>query len=53
MNSLQEKLGDTEHALLDLEERYKQANIKIKEKDFLIFNLLKSGEKNVVSYISS
>ncbi|XP_064973361.1 kinesin-like protein KIN-5A isoform X2 [Musa acuminata AAA Group] len=44
-----EKLGDTEHALLDLEERYKQANIKIKEKDFLIFNLLKS-EKVLVEH---
>ncbi|URE19822.1 KISc [Musa troglodytarum] len=44
-----EKLGDTEHALLDLEERYKQANIKIKEKEFLIFNLLKS-EKVLVEH---
>lgn len=38
------KLQETENSLLDLEERHRQANITIKEKEFLIFNLLKSGE---------
>ncbi|XP_074578266.1 kinesin-like protein KIN-5A [Curcuma longa] len=41
------KLVDTEHAYSDLEEKYRQANSKIKEKEFLIFNLLKS-EKALV-----
>ncbi|KAI3782388.1 hypothetical protein L2E82_12433 [Cichorium intybus] len=41
------KLQETEHSLLDLEERHRQANITIKEKEFLIFNLLKS-EKALV-----
>ncbi|WOL14877.1 kinesin-like protein KIN-5A [Canna indica] len=43
----QKKLVDTEHAFLDLEERYRQANSTIKEKEFLISNLLKS-EKALV-----
>ncbi|XP_051131910.1 kinesin-like protein KIN-5D [Andrographis paniculata] len=43
----QKKLLDTEHALLDLEERHRQANATIKEKEFLISNLLKS-EKALV-----
>ncbi|KAI3514212.1 hypothetical protein L1887_12531 [Cichorium endivia] len=41
------KLQETEHSLLDLEERHRQANITIKEKEFIIFNLLKS-EKALV-----
>ncbi|XP_024968259.1 kinesin-like protein KIN-5D [Cynara cardunculus var. scolymus] len=41
------KLQETEHSLLDLEERHRQANITIKEKEFLIYNLLKS-EKALV-----
>ncbi|PWA42619.1 kinesin motor domain-containing protein [Artemisia annua] len=41
------KLQETENSLLDLEERHRQANITIKEKEFLIFNLLKS-EKALV-----
>lgn len=40
----QKKLEVTEHALCDLEGRYKQANSLIKEKEYLISNLLKSGE---------
>lgn len=36
------KLEETEHALSDLEEKYKQANATIKEKDYIITNLLKS-----------
>ncbi|KAF3787285.1 kinesin-related protein [Nymphaea thermarum] len=41
------KLVDIEHALSDLEERYKQANAIIKEKEYLISNLLRS-EKALV-----
>lgn len=44
MLSPQKRLEDTEHALFDLEERYRQANATIKEKEYLISNLLKSGE---------
>ena len=40
-------LQETEHALADLEERFRQANATIKEKEYLIANLLKSGEANV------
>ncbi|KAH7667736.1 Plus-end-directed kinesin ATPase protein [Dioscorea alata] len=43
----QKKLEVTEHALCDLEGRYKQANSLIKEKEYLISNLLKS-EKALV-----
>ncbi|WOL08474.1 kinesin-like protein KIN-5A [Canna indica] len=42
LKKTQKILEDTELAMLDLEERYIQANSKIKEKEFLIFNLLKS-----------
>ncbi|PIA38806.1 hypothetical protein AQUCO_02700183v1 [Aquilegia coerulea] len=42
LDKTQKKLENTEHALYDLEERYKQANSTIKEKEFLISNLLKS-----------
>lgn len=40
---IQKRLQETEHVLLDLEERHRQANATIKEKEFLISNLLKSG----------
>ncbi|KAG8371393.1 hypothetical protein BUALT_Bualt13G0083100 [Buddleja alternifolia] len=43
----EKKLQETEHALLDLEERHRQANATIKEKEYLISNLLKS-EKALV-----
>lgn len=36
------KLRETEHSLFDLEEKHRQANVTIKEKEFLISNLLKS-----------
>ncbi|KVH88474.1 hypothetical protein Ccrd_026745 [Cynara cardunculus var. scolymus] len=36
------KLQETEHSLFDLEEKHRQANVTIKEKEFLISNLLKS-----------
>ncbi|CAL9138541.1 unnamed protein product [Musa acuminata var. zebrina] len=49
LKKTQKKLEDTEHAFFDLEERYRQANSKIKEKEFLIFNLLKS-EKSLVEH---
>ncbi|PKI31180.1 hypothetical protein CRG98_048426 [Punica granatum] len=42
-----QKLEETEHSLLDLEEKHRQANATIKEKEFLISNLLKS-EKALV-----
>ncbi|CDO98990.1 unnamed protein product [Coffea canephora] len=35
-------LQETEHALADLEERFRQANATIKEKEYLMANLLKS-----------
>ncbi|XP_010253418.1 PREDICTED: kinesin-like protein KIN-5D isoform X2 [Nelumbo nucifera] len=38
----QKKLEDTEHVLFDLEERYRQANATIKEKEYIISNLLRS-----------
>ncbi|GMN24432.1 hypothetical protein TIFTF001_000559 [Ficus carica] len=41
------KLEETEQVLFDLEEKHRQANVTIKEKEFLIFNLLKS-EKALV-----
>ncbi|KAJ6804908.1 putative 125 kDa kinesin-related protein [Iris pallida] len=42
LEKTQRKLGGTEHALCDLEERHRQANITIKEKEYLISNLLRS-----------
>ncbi|XP_039128668.1 kinesin-like protein KIN-5A [Dioscorea cayenensis subsp. rotundata] len=47
LEKTQKRLEDTEHALFDLEERYRQANATIKEKEYLISNLLKS-EKALV-----
>ncbi|KAK1589136.1 hypothetical protein Q3G72_030853 [Acer saccharum] len=44
---LQKKLEETECSLSDLEEKHRQANATIKEKEFLISNLLKS-EKALV-----
>lgn len=38
--------------LSDLEEKHRQANATIKEKEFLISNLLKSGEQRVPFCIS-
>jgi kinesin family protein 11 len=41
---IQKKLEETENSLVDLEEKHRQANVTIKEKEFFISNLLKSGE---------
>uniref|UniRef100_A0A803PWF6 Kinesin motor domain-containing protein n=1 Tax=Cannabis sativa TaxID=3483 RepID=A0A803PWF6_CANSA len=43
----EKRLDQTEHVLFDLEEKHRQANVTIKEKEFLISNLLKS-EKALV-----
>ncbi|KAK8683553.1 hypothetical protein V6N13_039612 [Hibiscus sabdariffa] len=43
----EKKLEETEYALFDLEDKHRQANATIKEKDFFISNLLKS-EKTLV-----
>ncbi|XP_021716249.1 kinesin-like protein KIN-5D [Chenopodium quinoa] len=43
----QRRLEETEHAFSDLEEKHRQANATIKEKEFLITNLLRS-EKALV-----
>jgi len=42
--SFQKKLQETQHTLADLEEKHRQAITTIKEKEFLISNLLKSGK---------
>lgn len=47
LEKTEKKLEETEHVLSDLEEKHRQANATIKEKDFLIANLLKS-EKALV-----
>ncbi|XP_050291706.1 kinesin-like protein KIN-5D [Quercus robur] len=47
LEKTEKKLEETEHSLFDLEEKHRQANATIKEKEFLIFNLLKS-EKALV-----
>ncbi|XP_073311252.1 kinesin-like protein KIN-5D [Primulina huaijiensis] len=47
LEKTEKKLQETEHSLLDLEGRHKQANATIKEKDYLVSNLLKS-EKSLV-----
>lgn len=49
---LQKKLEETEHAFFDLEEKHRQANATIKEKEFLIINLLKSGKKFHLTFSS-
>ncbi|XP_022849070.1 kinesin-like protein KIN-5D [Olea europaea var. sylvestris] len=38
----EKKLQETEHSLLDLGERHRQAHVTIKEKEYLISNLLES-----------
>ncbi|KAL2899206.1 Kinesin-like protein KIN-5D [Bienertia sinuspersici] len=43
----QKKLEETENALSELEEKHRQANATIKEKEFIISNLLRS-EKSLV-----
>ncbi|CAI9759181.1 unnamed protein product [Fraxinus pennsylvanica] len=47
LENTEKKLHETENALLDLGERHRQANATIKEKEYLISNLLKS-EKALV-----
>ncbi|KAL0370040.1 UNVERIFIED_CONTAM: Kinesin-like protein KIN-5D [Sesamum angustifolium] len=51
LEKTEKKLQETEHALLDLEERHRQANANIKEKEYLISNLLKS-EKALIRRLS-
>lgn len=43
----EKKLAETEHALFELEEKHRQANATIKEKEYIISNLLRS-EKALV-----
>ncbi|KAL3850731.1 hypothetical protein ACJIZ3_012613 [Penstemon smallii] len=47
LEKTEKKLQETEYSLLDLEEKHRQANATIKEKEYLISNLLKS-EKALV-----
>ncbi|KDP44156.1 hypothetical protein JCGZ_05623 [Jatropha curcas] len=47
LEKTEKKLEETENSLFDLEEKHRQANATIKEKEFLISNLLKS-EKALV-----
>ncbi|KAJ8768800.1 hypothetical protein K2173_023704 [Erythroxylum novogranatense] len=47
LEKTENKLEETENSLSDLEEKHRQANATIKEKEFLIYNLLKS-EKALV-----
>ncbi|KAB5520273.1 hypothetical protein DKX38_024592 [Salix brachista] len=47
LDKTEKKLVETENSLVDLEEKHKQANVTIKEKEFFISNLLKS-EKGLV-----
>ncbi|XP_050233061.1 kinesin-like protein KIN-5D [Mercurialis annua] len=47
LEKTENKLEETENSLFDLEEKHRQANATIKEKEFLISNLLKS-EKTLV-----
>ncbi|KAJ1377030.1 P-loop containing nucleoside triphosphate hydrolase [Sesbania bispinosa] len=49
LEKTERSLEETELSLFDLEERHKQANATIKEKEFLISNLLKS-EKALVEH---
>ncbi|XP_027164914.1 kinesin-like protein KIN-5D [Coffea eugenioides] len=42
LDKTEKMLQETEHALADLEEQFRQANATIKEKEYLIANLLKS-----------
>ncbi|KAM7278422.1 hypothetical protein ACFE04_005556 [Oxalis oulophora] len=47
LETTEKKLEETERSLFDLEEKHRQANATIREKEFLIANLLKS-EKALV-----
>nr|GMD12475.1 kinesin-like protein KIN-5D [Ipomoea batatas] len=47
LEKTEKKLQETQHMLVDLEEKHRQANATIKEKEYLISNLLKS-EKALV-----
>lgn len=47
LDKTQRKLEDTENQFLDLEERFRQAKCTIREKEYLIMNLLQS-EKSLV-----
>ncbi|KAK8550966.1 hypothetical protein V6N13_119465 [Hibiscus sabdariffa] len=49
LEKTQKKLGETENAFFDLEDKHRQANATIKEKEFLISNLLKS-EKALIEH---
>ncbi|CAA2994236.1 kinesin KIN-5D [Olea europaea subsp. europaea] len=49
LEKTEKKLQETENSLLDLGERHRQANATIKEKEYLISNLLKS-EKALVEW---
>ncbi|KAK7341752.1 hypothetical protein VNO80_24691 [Phaseolus coccineus] len=49
LEKTEKSLEETEQSLLELEEKHTQANATIKEKEFLIFNLLKS-EKTLVEH---
>ncbi|KAK6142088.1 hypothetical protein DH2020_012190 [Rehmannia glutinosa] len=44
LEKTKKRLQETEDTLLDLEEKHRQANATIKEKEYLISNLLKSEE---------
>ncbi|KAI3828603.1 hypothetical protein L1987_02707 [Smallanthus sonchifolius] len=45
------KLQETEHSLFDHQENHRQSNVTIKEREFLISNLLKSGGWKVMHLI--
>ncbi|CAK7331674.1 unnamed protein product [Dovyalis caffra] len=47
LDKTEKRLEETENSLVDLEEKHRQANTTIKEKEFFISNLLKS-EKGLV-----
>ncbi|XP_028775847.1 kinesin-like protein KIN-5D [Neltuma alba] len=51
LEKTEKNLDETERSLFDLEEKHKQANATIKEKEFLISNLLKSEKALVESAI--
>nr|CAB3463738.1 unnamed protein product [Digitaria exilis] len=48
LGKTQKDLEDTKSALHDLEEKYNQAKSTIKEKEYVIFNLLKSERKDKI-----
>ncbi|KAK6926875.1 Kinesin motor domain [Dillenia turbinata] len=51
LGKTEKKLEETEHVLYDLEEKHRQANATIKEKEYLISNLLRSEKALVDSAI--